>query len=285
MARFEGGWFKIYRKMLKLDRQANDFFGDGHCALIWIYLIGWANVQDSKCKFGGKQITLTRGQLLTSVAELTKATGFGRQTIRRCLAYLEKNEKINQQTNQHGTLVTVINYETYQSKEESPNQPTNQRPTNDQPLMEEVKNKRPKEPPPPPPSEPVGEVLHFDNFLSREVIEYAERKFNCVFDSRQISKFRETWADNPRFTAADIKRALDWIASHPKARADTIAPLQRCFSLMAVQADARNFDKNVKTAIRDLRQAGCNDDEIVQKLSESQDYDQRVMEKYVRSKL
>ncbi len=152
MSRFAKGWVSINRKILWPLKQENEFYGDGNLAAIWILLIAWANVRDGKTKTGKDGIIVKRGQLITSQSELAQQIGVSRQVVRRCLSYLEKTGKINQQTNRNGTIITVCKYGKYQSAENiQTNDTTNYEPitnqlrTNYEPPIEQGNNETRKQ--------------------------------------------------------------------------------------------------------------------------------------------
>lgn len=142
--RFDRGWVKSYR--LPFDHWlSQDLFAKA----VLDILVQWANIEDSP---PNSKIQLKRGQVATSSLELSNGFGVGRQRVRGALAKLEHRGVINQQSNQHGTVITILKYDHYQpKKKEATNDPTieqptdNQRITNEQPLIKELKNLRTEE--------------------------------------------------------------------------------------------------------------------------------------------
>lgn len=142
MARYERGYVKAHR--LPADHWLEEK-GQGLCWSIFMKLCQWANVEDDS---PSSRLQLKRGQLATSSLELVEYFDIGRQRVRTVLARLEHKGSINQRANQHGTIITICNYDKHNPRP-APSQPTgqpegNQRVTNDQPLTEELKNKRKK---------------------------------------------------------------------------------------------------------------------------------------------
>lgn len=145
MARFDEGWVKMYR--LPRDHWMEED-GGGIAWAIFMKLISWANYQDAP----KSKLKLKRGQLITSSVELAKCFGLGRQRVRTALAQLEQNGQINQLANHHGLIITICNYDKFQTNEKSltsqlttSQPPTNHQLTTNQPLSKEVNNKRTKE--------------------------------------------------------------------------------------------------------------------------------------------
>lgn len=107
--RFDGGWIKTHRAI------TNHWIGkNGHALAIFSTLLCWANYKQSKIMFKGKLITLERGQLLITKRQMADQLGFDRKLIERNLKLLQDDDTIVQQTSNHGTIITIINYDTYQ---------------------------------------------------------------------------------------------------------------------------------------------------------------------------
>lgn len=59
---------------------------------------------------------LKRGELVTSLKELTSGWGFSTKVVRRCLNYLEKGKRIEMKRTHSGTYIKVLNYTKYQDR-------------------------------------------------------------------------------------------------------------------------------------------------------------------------
>ena len=133
------GFFPIYRKC-----NENDIAADPYVHSIWIKLLSWANIARSSECLVGQQVYLERGQLATSVKEIVNSYSRNRpgvQVVRRVLTYLEKTARINKQTTNQGTIITICKYEEYQLSKNDDQQATNKRPTNDQQTTNNIINK------------------------------------------------------------------------------------------------------------------------------------------------
>jgi len=135
--RMDNGWVVINRNIW-----SGDMRDDPALKFVWITLIVWANWRDGSDRVGRQQITLSRGQLVTGRKELSINTGLTEQVVRRCLNDLEMNQRINQESTKNGTVITILNYDKYQSIENkqqpSLNQPNNQTSTNNEPTMNQT---------------------------------------------------------------------------------------------------------------------------------------------------
>jgi hypothetical protein len=141
--RFEKGTIELSRQIFWPDRQNNDFFGDTALYCIWSTLIAWANWKDGTTPPKGFKNPIKRGQLVTSLSDLSRQWRVGTEVARRCLSHLEKTGRITQQTTKQGRIITLVKYDTWQlSPNKSTNrstnsqQTTNKRPTNDQQYSE-----------------------------------------------------------------------------------------------------------------------------------------------------
>lgn len=118
-----GGWIKLYRKFLDWE-----WFTDSKMVQLFVYLLLSASIEQRKWR----GIVLERGQLATTVAELSEKTNLTAQNLRTALARLENSQIINRQTTNKYTIITICNFESYQAKEESAQQSNNNPATNGQ---------------------------------------------------------------------------------------------------------------------------------------------------------
>lgn len=114
------GWVKLHRKSMKWG-----WYKKPHMFHLFSHLIMSANHEDGEWE----GMPVLRGQLITGRKSLSSATGISQQTIRTCLARLTKTGEINQAINQAHTVITINNYDEYQSCEEkSTSQSTSDQP-------------------------------------------------------------------------------------------------------------------------------------------------------------
>lgn len=106
------GWFTISRKLLDCDLWLAEPFTRGQA---WIDLIGLARFRAGHVRIKGLRIDLRKGQLAYSEVGLSVRWRRSRGWVRRLLTELENDQRIAQQKNNVTTLITIINYEAYQS--------------------------------------------------------------------------------------------------------------------------------------------------------------------------
>jgi hypothetical protein len=116
MSRFDEGWIKVHRSILDNAVSQRGLFTFG----IFIKLLYMANWKESKIIFGGQKMTLKPGQLVTGLKELSPDRDEDPylNKVRASLDYLHLCEAIQQVTNNQGRLITICNWDKYQSSDE-----------------------------------------------------------------------------------------------------------------------------------------------------------------------
>lgn len=109
MARFDGGWVKIYRKAILGDIGAN-YTRSG----LFQTLIVIANIQSSTAVWKGKPRKINRGEMVTSLSELAELGECDSRTVNRHLNYLVLRGTIDVEKSNFGTFIKILNYERYQ---------------------------------------------------------------------------------------------------------------------------------------------------------------------------
>ena len=103
---------------IKLFRQIQDCWiwdsGKFDKRSAWIDLLMLANHADKKIVFNGKYITIRVGQYLTSIRKLSERWGWSVSTVSTFLSLLEDDLMIKKESDNHRTLITIINYEVFQ---------------------------------------------------------------------------------------------------------------------------------------------------------------------------
>lgn len=112
--RFANGW-------VRAPRELRDELGLFDYA-VYLTLVSWANRIDNQSCFGGQTITLKRGQLITSLSELSdESLDPYLNRIRKALTHLVNRTLIAQSSHTHrnngGLLITVLNYDELEGSE------------------------------------------------------------------------------------------------------------------------------------------------------------------------
>ena len=121
------GWIKIHRSITE-----KGWFCKPDYVQLWIHLLVMANFKDSEYLWNGKVIILKRGQLITGRKSLSSKTGISESKIQRILKCFENEHQIEQQTTSTSRLISILNYEKYQSSEQPFEQQMNNERTTDE---------------------------------------------------------------------------------------------------------------------------------------------------------
>lgn len=117
-----------------------EWYGDTNVVRVFLHCLLKANYcQKNKC---GMQ--LKRGQFITSLSELTKELHLTQQQTRTAISKLISTHEITIKATNKYTIVTVCNYESYQSSEESKQQTKQQaeQQTNNKQTTSKITNKQ-----------------------------------------------------------------------------------------------------------------------------------------------
>lgn len=112
MARFNKGWVKAWRDMVDGDLPQNIWLWG-----IWNWLLLAATWKPSKILWKGKQREIPPGTVVMGLGELAAKWECSKTTIKKWLIYLEESERISLEMCSRGTIVTIRNWDVYQSKE------------------------------------------------------------------------------------------------------------------------------------------------------------------------
>ena len=133
------GFIKIYRSLLGWE-----WYQDANTMRVFIHLLLNANWEDSR--YRGYEVP--KGSLVCGRKKLAEDLGLSEQEIRTSLNHLKSTNEITIQPTNRFSIVSIVNWEKFQGfGEESTNKLTN-KPTNNQPTInhiKEIKNKRNKE--------------------------------------------------------------------------------------------------------------------------------------------
>jgi hypothetical protein len=158
------GYVKLYRALSESDLWLAEPFTKGQA---WVDLILAANFRDRVAYISGQEIPVNRGQLAWSEVTLSKRWEWSRGKVRRFLKLLKNDGKITQQSVQYTSLITICNYEKFQTdgtaggteygtpngtpngtREEKGNKVKNNTPSSDDDRSGEEAAKPPKKPEP-----------------------------------------------------------------------------------------------------------------------------------------
>lgn len=107
------GWVSIHRQIMDhWIYQEKRVFSRFEA---WVDIILRANHADNKFMFGGELIEVKRGQLLTSIRKLCDHWKWSNTKVTQFLKMLEDDGMLVQKSDTKKTLLTVVNYDKFQS--------------------------------------------------------------------------------------------------------------------------------------------------------------------------
>jgi len=127
------GWIKLHRKFLDWE-----WYNDNNAKVLYLHLLLTCNYEDKKWQ----GIVIQRGQKVTSIGHLAEETGLTQQQVRTSLQKLKKSKNITSKSTNKFTLITIENYDLYQSYNDfATNKITNEQQTNNN-NIKKIKNKK-----------------------------------------------------------------------------------------------------------------------------------------------
>ena len=105
-----GGWVKLHRKLLEWE-----WYQDAHMVHLLVHLLLTASHERKEYK----GLTIKRGQVVTSKKKLSEALNMSETSVMRRLRRLEVDRFVDLKVDQHGTTITICNYDSYQGKQKA----------------------------------------------------------------------------------------------------------------------------------------------------------------------
>lgn len=118
------GYIKLHRSILSWE-----WYSDIKTRGLFIHLLLSARWEDTRCM--GQVIK--RGQLCTTVRELSELNGLTSKEVRTALVHLQTTGEITIQSTPHFSIFTIVNYETYQGEIRGANKGQTELPENGKP--------------------------------------------------------------------------------------------------------------------------------------------------------
>lgn len=114
------GWIRVHRKLIE-----EPWFKKSEYVHLWLYLLLKANHKDKEVFIGNEKVIVKRGQLLTSRHKLAEVVRIQENKIYRILKCFENEHQIEQHKTNKYTLISIVNYDTYQKSEQISEQQMN----------------------------------------------------------------------------------------------------------------------------------------------------------------
>ena len=181
------GWIKIHRKFLDWE-----WFNKSEAVHLFLFMLIKANHKSGKWQ----GIDIERGQFISSLGNISNATGISVQTIRTILKKLEKTNEIELKSTSQYTIVTICKYECYQDENETTNKPiTNNQQTPNKQLTTNKNEKKEK-----------NERSIFIEPTYNEILEYCSGRKNGV----DVNKFLNFYSAKGWMVGKN--KMIDWKA-------------------------------------------------------------------------
>ncbi len=117
------GFIKLHRKLLDWE-----WYNDANVFRVFMHLLLKANFKDKNWQ--GK--TIKRGQIIIGLSKFGSELSLSTQQVRTSLNKLKSTKEITSKATSKYTLVTIVNFEVYQKKEDQDNKQNNTQITNEQ---------------------------------------------------------------------------------------------------------------------------------------------------------
>lgn len=106
------GYIKLYRDIRDHELWNDKPFARGQA---WIDLLLMVNHKDTQVLFDGRLVPVYRGARITSLRKLADRWGWSVGKVARFLDELERDNMIRQERNRKRTMISIVNYEVYQT--------------------------------------------------------------------------------------------------------------------------------------------------------------------------
>lgn len=156
----------------------------------WLQLLFMASYVDKTIAFGNDIIHLQRGQLATTIRQLMRRWGAHSQAALAFLTVLENENMIVRESNRKMTIITIINYDKYQSESSFKNDNSKRKSKH---IKEEIIEEKEKIIIPTSPSREM--VLDFFNQLMESEISLEEIAKCLKLDVAEIKTMAEEFRD------------------------------------------------------------------------------------------
>lgn len=106
------GYISLYRSIQNNFLWDDKPFARGQA---WIDLLLKASYEDREFLFNGQLVKLEEGELITSINKLADSWGWSRGKVRRYLEWLKSASMVSYQTDNHKTVIKLLNFKEFQA--------------------------------------------------------------------------------------------------------------------------------------------------------------------------
>lgn len=211
------GYIKLFRCLQDNEMWCDDPFSRGQA---WVDLLMIANHKDTHIRKRGIKISVSRGQVAWSERQLADRWKWSRGKVKRFLNELEDDHQIEQQNGTQNlnvtSLITIINYERYQSDEpqnEPQNEPqTDRKRTANSTMEKNEKNEKNKNLSASDDADQENEPVFFITKRKRKIAGKRLETFNQFWEAFDYKKGKaeaaDAWLDIPALTDKEVAKIL-----------------------------------------------------------------------------
>lgn len=131
------GWIKLHRAIQSNDLWTSEPFSRGQA---WVDLLLLANHKESFFYKRGNKVIINRGQVGRSEVELSDRWKWSRTKVRKFLKDLEKEQQVKIFKSRITQVLTIVNYDVYQQKEQQTGQQKDNKKTAEEQQKDIYKN-------------------------------------------------------------------------------------------------------------------------------------------------
>jgi len=188
------GYIKVWRKLTE-----SSIYRKSEAVHLFVHLLLTASRLERRVMSGNQLIAIKPGQLITGRKKLSAETGINESKVYRILELLKSEQVIEQQTNSKYSIITVLNWSSYQDGEQQIEQQMNSKRTADEQQVntkQECKN---------------GKKENINQYRdAAEVIDYLNQKTGKNFSSKTKPTIEAIKARlSEGWTVEDFKKAID----------------------------------------------------------------------------
>ena len=204
------GWVKLYRSGLD-----NELFKNSTTWHVWTYCLLKATHKPTKVLIGGKSILLQPGQFIFGRKKASEETKLTERKIRTSLEHLKNTQNLTITSTNKYSIITLINWDSYQSDTSNSDPKTDQLPTSYRPATDHIQECKECKECKDDQEERKGPVTYHDGKLeniTEEQLQSWGRAYPSVNVKGEILKINSWLKANPKKRYQNYERfIINWL--------------------------------------------------------------------------
>lgn len=156
---YGNGWVKLFRSLSR-----KGWYKKSDYIHLWIHLLLKVNYKENEWLYKNKIFKVKEGQFITSRKTLSMETGINESKIERILKCFENEQQIEQQNMHTSRLISIINWQQYQIKEQQIEQQVNSKRTASEQRVNTIKE-----------SKKDKNIIDRQNEFEKELLNYKDK--------------------------------------------------------------------------------------------------------------